>query len=116
MPLRVKRIYEPRGDDDGHRFLVDRLWPRGMSKADAEIDEWLRDLAPSTELRRWFAHDHDKWPELLKRYAAELDEQPELVDRILALSAKDTVTLLFAARDEQYNNAVALQSILEGNA
>lgn len=109
--FRVKRVYEPAQDGDGKRVLVDRLWPRGLSKEKAAVDRWEQALAPSDALRRWFAHDAKKWPEFRRRYFAELDDEPEGLDALRAMRGR--VTLLFAARDEEHNNAVALKEYLE---
>ena len=114
MGFVTKRIYDPPAADDGWRVLVDRLWPRGVSKAAARLDEWARDLAPGTELRQWFDHDEAKWPELRRRYARELaDKQPQL-EALRARAKTGRVTLLFAARDLKHNNAEALRLILQG--
>ena len=112
--VRVKRIYEPAAADDGFRVLVDRIWPRGVKKTDAAIDLWLKDVAPSPKLRRWFGHDPARWPEFRRRYAAELDQQPDAMALLRGKARHGTVTLLYAARDPDRNNAVALQSLLEG--
>lgn len=113
MSLKLKRAYEPPSADDGYRVLVDRLWPRGVSKDEARVDEWLRDLAPSAELRKWFAHDPEKWTEFRRRYLAELKPRGEAI-RALATRAKtQTVTLLFAAKDEAHNNAVVLRDLIK---
>jgi uncharacterized protein YeaO (DUF488 family) len=98
--------------DDGTRILVDRLWPRGLSKADAAIDLWLKDIAPSTELRRWFGHDPDRWPEFHQRYQRELAEHTAELNQLRALAEQGIVTLLFGARDEQHNDAVVLRDTL----
>jgi uncharacterized protein YeaO (DUF488 family) len=98
--------------DDGTRILVDRLWPRGLSKADAAIDLWLKDIAPSTELRRWFGHDPNRWPEFRQRYQRELAEHTAELDQLRALAGQGIVTLLFGARDEQHNDAVVLHDTL----
>ncbi len=111
--IRCKRIYEQPSRDDGRRVLVDRLWPRGMSKENARIDDWLRELAPSDSLRRSFCHDPAKWDEFRSRYAEELRGKTELLDALREQATKGTVTLLFAAKDENYNNAVVLRQILE---
>lgn len=103
----LKHVYEPPQATDGMRVLVDRLWPRGLSKERAAIDEWLKDAAPSGELRRWFGHDVDRWEEFQRRYRAEL-EGAEVVARLLELLRKGPVTLLYAARDSEHNNAVVL--------
>jgi uncharacterized protein YeaO (DUF488 family) len=92
--------------------LVDRLWPRGLSKAEASVDRWMKDIAPSAELRKWFGHDPERWPEFRRRYTAELRQQPAAVDELRELSRRDTVTLVFGARDEQHNDAVVLRDVL----
>ncbi len=111
--INIKRVYEEKKRNDGYRILVDRLWPRGMLKEKAAVDLWLKDIAPSTELRKWFNHDQHKWIEFQKRYKKELVEKKDAV-RLLrdVLSKKKIVTLLFAASDADYNNALALQKIL----
>ncbi len=109
---RVKRIYEAADPKDGFRVLVDRVWPRGLTKEAARIDLWLRDVAPSTPLRKWFGHDPALWDEFRKRYFAELDQNLDLVEEILNIAGKKSVTLLFGAKDEQHNNAVALKDYL----
>jgi uncharacterized protein YeaO (DUF488 family) len=110
--IRIKRIYEPTSRGDGLRVLVDRLWPRGISKADAHVDEWLKEVAPSNELRKWFGHDPARWSAFQKRYERELNAQADSVDALQALAGKRAVTLLYAAKDEAHNNAVALQNYL----
>ncbi|MCC7236012.1 MAG: DUF488 domain-containing protein [Bryobacterales bacterium] len=110
--LQIKRIQEDAGAGDGTRILVDRLWPRGHTKASVKHDLWLRDVAPSTELRRWFGHEPERWPEFRKRYFAELKSQPEAWAPIVDALRKSNVTLLFAAHDEEHNNAVALREFL----
>jgi uncharacterized protein YeaO (DUF488 family) len=110
--LRLKRAYEPAGPDDGVRILIDRLWPRGVSKEKAALDEWEKDIAPSTELRQWFGHDPDRWPEFQRRYRAELQQHTEALDRIRALAKKQTVTLVYSAHDEEHNDAVVLKDVL----
>jgi uncharacterized protein YeaO (DUF488 family) len=113
MPeLAVKRVYEPVAESDGQRVLVDRLWPRGLSKEKAHLDLWLKDIAPSDELRHWFGHDPALWDEFQKRYRAELEDRGEALAALRALTAKGKVTLLFAAHDEEHNNAVALAAYL----
>jgi uncharacterized protein YeaO (DUF488 family) len=112
MTVRIKRIYEPSGPADGLRILVDRLWPRGLSKADAAVDEWLKDVAPSTGLRQWFGHDPALWPEFQARYRTELDADPPGLERLVELAERQPVTLLFAARDQQHNQAAALRDYL----
>lgn len=112
MKIGLKRVYDAPEKRDGCRVLVDRLWPRGLSKKSARLDYWLRDVAPSTALRRWFAHDPEKWNEFRKRYVRELEAQPEGVKQLRALARKGTVTLLFGARDEKHNHAVVLRAYL----
>ncbi len=110
--LRVKRAYEPASPDDGARILIDRLWPRGLSKEKASLDEWIKEIAPSTELRQWFGHDPERWPEFQRRYKAELHQHAEELDRIRALAKKQTVTLVYSAHDEKHNDAVVLKDVL----
>lgn len=110
--LRLKRAYEPAAPEDGLRILVDRLWPRGVSKDEAALDDWLKELAPSTDLRRWFHHEPANWAELQRRYKAELRQQAENVERLRDLARTRTITLVYAARDEQRNNAVVLRAVL----
>jgi uncharacterized protein YeaO (DUF488 family) len=111
--ITVKRVYEPFDARDGTRFLVERLWPRGMKKDSLRIDGWLKDVAPSGALRRWFGHDPVKWDEFRRRYAAELDHQPEAWQPVLEAAQGDDVTLLYSAHDIEHNNAIALKSYLE---
>ncbi len=111
--IRLKRIYEPPEPGDGRRILVDRLWPRGLAKDDAKLDEWLKEIAPSDDLRKWFGHDPAKWDEFRKRYRAELKPHEDILARLRAEARKGTVTLLFAAKDEEHNNAVVLQEMLQ---
>lgn len=110
--IQIKRVYEPASPEDGWRVLVDRLWPRGMTKERAQADLWLKEAAPSTELRLWFGHDPAKWDEFMRRYRAELDAQPEAVAALLAAAARGRLTLLYSARDETRNQAVALREYL----
>lgn len=114
MKIKIKRVYDPPAAEDGQRVLVDRLWPRGLSKEHAALDDWIREVAPSNDLRRWFAHDRAKWIEFKRRYFAELaaPEAREALSSIRSLAAKGVVTLLYAASDEEYNNAVALGDYL----
>ena len=112
--IKVKRVYDPAEPDDGKRFLVDRLWPRGMRKEALRMEGWLRDVAPSDRLRRWFGHDPKKWEEFRRRYFAELEAHPEAWQPLLEAARAGNVTLLFSARDTSYNNAVALREFLEG--
>jgi len=108
----VKRAYEPPSNHDGVRILVDRLWPRGLSKAKASIDLWLKDIAPSVQLRRWFKHQPERWSEFLRRYGEELDAKHASIAALRGAIRNGRVTLLFGARDEKRNNAVALQTYL----
>jgi uncharacterized protein YeaO (DUF488 family) len=111
--IQVKRVYDPSAKSDGHRFLVERLWPRGMKKEKLELDAWLKDAAPSTELRKWFNHDPARWQEFQRRYRAELDQHPEAWQSILDAANKGDVTLLFSSHDAAHNNVVALKAYLE---
>lgn len=113
MKLHLKRIYEPPARGDGLRVLVDRLWPRGLAKRDAAIDLWLKDIAPSTGLRRWFGHDPGKWTEFQRRYHLELAANGEAVKTLRERGGTGTVTLLYAARDEAHNQAVVLKDFLD---
>lgn len=113
LRLQVKRVSEPPARGDGMRVLVDRLWPRGLAKADAALDDWRKELAPSDALRRWFGHDPARWAEFQKRYFAELDPAANLWNLLRKTAQIKTVTLLHAARDAQHNNAVALKNYLE---
>jgi uncharacterized protein YeaO (DUF488 family) len=112
--IRLKRAYQPAAADDGTRILVDRLWPRGLKKSDAAIDRWLKDIAPSTALRKWFAHDPARWPEFRRRYAAEIRRHPDQLAELRAIARKGPVTLIFSARDELRNDAVVLRNVLLG--
>jgi len=112
--IRLKRAYQPAAADDGPRILVDRLWPRGLKKSDAAIDRWIKDIAPSTALRKWFGHEPGRWPEFRRRYAAEIRRQPDQLEELRALARKGPVTLVFSARDELHNDAVVLRNVLLG--
>jgi uncharacterized protein YeaO (DUF488 family) len=112
--LRLKRAYEPAVPDDGVRVLVDRLWPRGLSKQKASLDEWEKDIAPSTELRKWFGHDPARWTEFQRRYRTELGQKAESLKRIRDLAKSRTVTLVYGAHDEEHNDAVVLRDVLLG--
>lgn len=114
VTIRMKRVYELPADHDGYRVLVDRLWPRGLSEAEAHVDLWLRRIAPSTELRHWFGHDLDRWPESQARYCEELSTHTELLDLIGDIEwHRHVVTLLFGAKDEAHNQAVVLLDVLK---
>ena len=112
MNIKIKRVYERPGEEDGMRILVDRLWPRGLTKAKASVDLWLKDIAPSTELRKWFGHDPGKWTEFKARYRAELTKNGEQVTLLKRKIKKGKVTLIYGAKDEEHNEAVVLQAYL----
>jgi uncharacterized protein YeaO (DUF488 family) len=114
MAMRVKRAYDKAARTDGTRILVDRLWPRGVRKVEARIDAWAKDLAPSIQLRKWFGHDPGKWNEFKRRYFEELDVRGDRVGVLRRQARGKTVTLLYAARDTEHNNAVALREYLTG--
>lgn len=114
MPVKIKRIYEPAAPEDGQRILVDRLWPRGVAKAEAHIDLWLKDVAPSADLRRWFGHKPERWAEFQKRYLAELKDNPAFEDLRRLVRGKPT-TLLYGAKDETHNQARVLADRLNGD-
>jgi len=114
MNLKIKRIYEQPNSEDGVRILVDRLWPRGLTKEKASIDLWLKDIAPSTELRKWFGHDPSRWEEFKQRYLQELKENDEQVRRLKQEMEKGTTTLVYGAKDTEHNEAVVLQGFLSG--
>ena len=112
MPLHIKRIYEPADEGDGIRILVDRLWPRGISKTEARIDAWLKDIAPSPDLRRWFGHDPNKWSEFRRRYEDELEKNLRAVDELRKHIDQSTATLLYGARDNEHNHAIVLKDFI----
>ncbi len=111
--IKLKRVYEQAEPSDGFRVLVDRLWPRGVSKEEAHIDEWLKDVAPSTELRTWFGHDPAKWTEFQQRYRAELKNKASTLEKLLADAAGRNTTLVYASREQHYNNVTVLKEVLE---
>lgn len=111
--ITVKRAYDPASPGDGVRYLVDRLWPRGVKKESLKIEAWLKDAAPSDALRRWFGHDPERWPEFRRRYAAELEAHPESWQPLLAAARRGAVTLVYGARDTEHNDAVALKGFVE---
>ena len=113
MSVRVKRVYDQPAKADGYRVLVDRLWPRGLKKSEARIDEWLREIAPSTTLRKWFKHDPGRWKEFKRKYSAELDGHRDQVEKLAREARKRNVTLLFSAKETEHNNAVALKEYVE---
>ena len=113
LKVEIKRVYEAPGRADGTRILVDRLWPRGLSKERARVDLWLKNIAPSTELRKWFSHDPSKWTKFQVRYRQELKSVADLLDVLKNMAAKGPITLLYGAKDEVHNEAVVLQSLLQ---
>jgi uncharacterized protein YeaO (DUF488 family) len=112
--IRVKRAYEDAAKSDGRRILVDRMWPRGVKKGDAVIDHWAKEAAPSTELRKWYHADPERWDEFRRRYFAELDDNPEAVAELREAIGEGPATLVFSSKEERFNNAVALKEYLEG--
>jgi len=114
--IRIKRTYEPRARGDGRRILVERLWPRGMKKEDLHADAWMKDVAPSTELRQWFGHEVERWDEFRRRYERELNAEPDAWAPILEASERGTVTLLYSAHDVEHNGAVVLRDYLFGRS
>jgi len=111
--IKLKRVYEKPLKEDGIRVLVERLWPRGLTKERASVDLWLKDVAPTTELRKWFGHDPAKWEDFCKRYGVELEQRKDAVNLLKQKSKVGTITLVYAARDEKHNSAVALKEILK---
>ena len=111
--IKVKRAYDAPSEQDGFRVLVDRIWPRGLTKKDAAIDRWLKPVAPSSKLRQWFRHDPKKWREFCQRYEAELEDKKDEIRFLKEQNQSGTLTLIFAARDTEHNNAVALKNYLE---
>jgi uncharacterized protein YeaO (DUF488 family) len=114
--ITLKRAYDPVSRTDGRRFLVERLWPRGVTKAKLHVDAWLKDAGPSTELRKWFGHDPEKWSEFRRRYFRELNSRPDAWQPILSAARLGAVTLVYSSRDTQHNNAVALHEYLQTKA
>ncbi len=114
--IQLRRVYEPPASGEGQRFLVERLWPRGLKKESLPLDSWLKEVAPSDTLRRWFAHDPAKWAKFQRRYRAELDAGPEAWQPLLQVARRGRITLLYSACDTKHNNAVALKSFLEEQA
>lgn len=116
LKVNLKRAYEAPARSDGQRVLVDRVWPRGITKEEILIDDWVKDVAPSTALRKWFNHEPPKWNEFKRRYFRELEERPETLKRLLAKARAGTMTLVFGAKDAAHNNAMALKEYLERHA
>ena len=112
LEVRIKRAYEPSSADDGTRVLVDRLWPRGVRKSDAAIERWMKEVAPSAELRRWFGHDSARWEEFRRRYSSELHGKAALLAQLRAMARDRRLTLVYSAHDEQHNQAVVLRDVL----
>lgn len=110
--VRLKRAYVPPAAEDGKRILVDRLWPRGISKETAALDDWMKDISPSQDLRKWFGHDPRRWEEFRKRYIRELHKKPDLLDLLRSLARQGAITLVYAAQDEEHNNAVVLKELI----
>ena len=110
--IKIKRAYDEVSPDDGERILVDRLWPRGIKKDEARIDTWIKEIAPSDELRKWFAHDPAKWQEFRKKYREELKEQSNLIELLKNKATRGNITLIFSARDTEHNNAVVLSELI----
>ncbi len=113
MGIKIKRIYEKASAEDGYRLLVDQLWPRGLTKEKARVDRWLKEIAPSKELRKWYNHEPEKWPEFKRRYFEELDENNSLVDELIAIIRGRDVTFLFSSKEPELNNAFALKEYIE---
>jgi uncharacterized protein YeaO (DUF488 family) len=113
--INLKRAYEPPAAGDGTRILVDRLWPRGVTKAAAAIDMWAEDIAPSAGLRQWFSHETSRWEEFRRRYIAELEQKSDLLNEICAIAQSKSITLVFGARDQTHNDAVVLREVLLGH-
>ena len=114
--VKLKRAYELPAADDGTRVLVDRLWPRGVSKEHAALDQWMKDISPSTELRKWFGHDPARWEEFCRRYTEELHQNAELVSQLRSLAREGPVTLVYSAHDEVHNDAIVLRDLLLGRS
>lgn len=114
--VKLRRVYEPPSRSDGKRVLIDRLWPRGVKKSEVKIDEWMKDIAPSTGLRKWFGHEPARWPEFQDRYAAEVRQHPELLNDLRRLAREGPLTLVFAARDEAHNDAIVLRDLILGRS
>ena len=113
--VKLKRAYDVPSRSDGKRVLIDRLWPRGVKKTEAKIDEWMKDIAPSTKLRKWFGHEPARWPEFRRRYEAEVRDHPEQLERLRMLAREGPLTLVFSAHDEDHNDAVVLRELILGH-
>jgi uncharacterized protein YeaO (DUF488 family) len=110
--VRLKRAYEPPATDDGTRILIDRLWPRGLTKERAAIDQWMKDISPSTKLRKWFGHDPARWDEFRRRYAQEVHKNSALLEQLRSLAQRGPITLVYSAHDEKHNDAVELKELI----
>jgi uncharacterized protein YeaO (DUF488 family) len=113
MDIQLKRAYDPASPEDGHRVLVERLWPRGIKKENLQIETWMKEISPSPELRKWFGHDPEKWAEFQQRYTRELDQNPKYVQDLRGLASRGRLTLIYSAKDEQHNSALILKEYLE---
>ncbi|MCV3241050.1 DUF488 domain-containing protein [Mesorhizobium sp. ZC-5] len=113
-PIRIKRVYEAPQAADGFRVLIDRVWPRGVSKDRAAVDLWMKEIGPSTELRKWFGHKPERWTEFQKRYEKELDDKQALLDELRLHAEKGALTLVYSAKDEERNQAVVIKAVLDG--
>lgn len=113
--VKLKRAYEPASGSDGTRVLIDRLWPRGVKKTEAKIDEWIKEIAPSTSLRKWFGHDPARWAEFQHRYEAEVRQHPEYLERLRTLAREGPLTLVFSAHDEAHSDAIVLRDMILGH-
>jgi len=118
LPMKIKRVYDPPATDDGQRVLVDRLWPRGLKREEARVDEWLREVAPSDDLRRWFGHDPARWEEFQARYRQELadDSHKDALEKLREMARRGPLTLVFAAKDAEHCNAQVLRAVLEAGS
>jgi uncharacterized protein YeaO (DUF488 family) len=110
--VKLKRAYDPPAANDGTRILIDRLWPRGVTKKRAAIDQWMKDIAPSTELRKWFRHDPARWDKFRRRYAKEVHQHADLLDQLRSLARQGPITLVYSAHDEKHNDAVELRDLI----
>lgn len=115
MDIRTKRIYDNPANSDGHRILVDRIWPRGVKKEDARLDEWIKEIAPSNELRKWYNHKVERFDMFSDKYQKELVKQPEIIKKLIKFAEEKRLTLLYGAKDEEHNQAVVLKSYIENH-
>ena len=110
--VKIKRIYDPVSPEDGKRIYIDRLWPRGLKKSDALFGEWLKEISPSNELRKWYSHDPAKWQEFKKRYKKELEDKKEIIEKLKKEARHEKITLLYSTKETEYNNAVAMKEFI----